>query len=74
MNRMLQHQRQGIAKAKPVGKYKGGEPFAPESRWKVLQLAVEGAPKKKRMARRLGLGKPSCIEFWQLPEEWCVAS
>ena len=74
LNRMLQRQGQGIAKAKSVGKYKGGEPFAPERRWKVLQLAVEGAPKKKRMARRRGRGKPSCIEFRQLPEEWCVAS
>ena len=54
--------------AKSLGKYKGGEPFAPERRWKVLQLAVEGAT-KKRIARRLGLEKPSCIEFWQLPEE-----
>ena len=60
--------------AKSVAKSKGGEPFAPERRWKVLRLAVEGAAKNKQIARRLGLGKASCIEFWPLPEEWCVAS
>jgi DNA invertase Pin-like site-specific DNA recombinase len=44
---MLQRQREGIAKAKSAGKYKGGEPFAPERRWKVLRLAVEGATKEE---------------------------
>jgi len=43
---MLQRQGQGIAKAKSVGKYKGGGSFAPERRWKVLPLAVKGATKE----------------------------
>jgi DNA invertase Pin-like site-specific DNA recombinase len=40
---MLERQREGIAKAKSAGKYKGRKPIAPERR--VLRLAGEGATK-----------------------------
>jgi len=43
---MLERQREGVAKAKKVGRYKGRKPIAPELRDVVLQLAAarETAP------------------------------
>jgi DNA invertase Pin-like site-specific DNA recombinase len=42
---MLERQREGIAKAKSAGKYKGRKPIAPERRQHVLRLAAEGVTK-----------------------------
>jgi DNA invertase Pin-like site-specific DNA recombinase len=39
---MLERQREGIAKAKSAGKYKGRKPIAPERQQHVLRLAAEG--------------------------------
>jgi TnpA family transposase/DNA invertase Pin-like site-specific DNA recombinase len=52
---MLERQREGIAKAKSTGKYKGRKPIAPERRQHVLRLAGEGATKIS-IARQLGMG------------------
>ena len=39
---MLERQREGVAKAKAAGRYKGRKPIAPELRDAVLQLASLG--------------------------------
>jgi DNA invertase Pin-like site-specific DNA recombinase len=43
---MLERQREGLAKAKSAGKYRGRKPIAPERQQHVLRLAAEGATKK----------------------------
>jgi DNA invertase Pin-like site-specific DNA recombinase len=53
---MLERQREGIAKAKSAGKYKGRKPIAPERQQHVLRLAAERAT-KKNIARQLGIGE-----------------
>ena len=53
---MLERQREGIAKAKSAGKYKGRKPIAPERQQHLLRLAAEGAT-KKNIARQLGIGE-----------------
>jgi DNA invertase Pin-like site-specific DNA recombinase len=53
---MLERQREGVAKAKSAGKYKGRKPVAPERRQEVLRLAAQGTPKAS-IARQLGLGE-----------------
>jgi DNA-binding NarL/FixJ family response regulator len=49
-------QREGIAKAKSAGKYKGRKPIAPERQQHVLRLAAEGVTKTS-IARQLGIGE-----------------
>ena len=53
---MLERQREGVAKAKLAGKYKGRKPIGPQRRQEVLRLAAQGTP-KTRIARQLGLGE-----------------
>jgi DNA invertase Pin-like site-specific DNA recombinase len=53
---MLERQREGIAKAKAAGKYKGRKPVALDGRQEVVRLAVEGLT-KATIARRLNLGE-----------------
>lgn len=55
---MLERQRDGIAKAKAEGKYKGQPPHARAKTPQVLALAAEGA-KKTQIARRLGMSERS---------------
>jgi DNA invertase Pin-like site-specific DNA recombinase len=53
---MLERQREGIAKAKAAGKYKGRKPVSLEGRQEVVRLASEGLT-KTMIARRLNLGE-----------------
>jgi DNA invertase Pin-like site-specific DNA recombinase len=53
---MIERQREGIAKAKSAGKYKGRKPIAPERQQQVVRLAAEGAT-KTNIARQLGMGE-----------------
>lgn len=53
---MLERQREGIAKAKTAGKYKGRKPIALDGRQEVLRLAAEGLT-KATIARQLNLGE-----------------
>ena len=55
---MLERQREGIAKARADGKYKGRAPTARAKAAEVLQLAGEGVSKAE-IARRLGIGEAS---------------
>ncbi|MFC5697437.1 recombinase family protein [Pseudomonas sp. GCM10022186] len=53
---MLERQREGIAKAKKAGKYKGRKPIHEDKRAAILRLAGEGMP-KARIAQQVGVGQ-----------------
>ena len=53
---MLERQREGIAKAKTDGKYKGRKPIADVQRLEVLRLNAEGLT-KAAIARKLKIGE-----------------
>jgi DNA invertase Pin-like site-specific DNA recombinase len=55
---MLERQREGIAKAKAAGKYKGRAPTARAKSAQVLALKAEGVGPSE-IARRLGIGRSS---------------
>ncbi len=55
---MLERQREGVAKAKSAGKYKGRKPLAEEIRQEVVRLAVGGMA-KTQIARQLNIGEAS---------------
>lgn len=55
---MLERQREGIAKAKAAGKYKGRKPTARAKAKEVLGLHVEGVGATE-IARKLGIGRAS---------------
>jgi hypothetical protein len=77
---MLERQREGIAKAKSAGKYKGRKPIAPERQQQVARLAAEGATKtsiarqlgmgEATVSRILGAGKGSTVASWQSLRIW----
>lgn len=53
---MLERQREGIAKAKAAGKYKGRKPVSDDLREKVVSLVAEGVVKTK-IAQQLNIGE-----------------
>lgn len=55
---MLERQREGIAKAKAAGKYKGRAPTAKAKEAQVAELAAQGVSLSET-ARKLGIGKAS---------------
>jgi DNA invertase Pin-like site-specific DNA recombinase len=55
---MLERQREGVAKAKAIGKYKGRKPLASNRRQEVIRLVEEGMS-KAGVARQLGIGEAS---------------
>lgn len=55
---MLERQREGIAKAKAAGKYKGRKPTAKAKAKEVLALHAEGVGATE-IARRVGIGRAS---------------
>ena len=55
---MLERQREGIAKAKSEGKYRGRAPTAQRQASDVLRLAAEGIGAAE-IARRLGMHRAS---------------
>ncbi|KPF72038.1 DNA invertase [Bosea sp. AAP35] len=55
---MLERQREGIAKAKAAGKYKGRAPTAKAKQAQVTKMSAEGTSLSE-IARRLGIGKAS---------------
>jgi len=55
---MLERQREGIAKAKAAGKYKGRAPTARAKAAQVQALQAEGVGPSE-IARRLGIGRSS---------------
>ena len=55
---MLERQREGVAKAKAAGKYKGRKPLSAELRQEVVSLA-EGGMTKTQIALQLNIGEAS---------------
>ena len=55
---MLERQREGIAKAKAAGKYKGRKPTARAKSKDVMRLLSEGVG-KTQIAKQLGIGRAS---------------
>ena len=55
---MLERQREGVAKAKIAGKYKGRKPLTDELRQEVVCLAAGGMA-KTHIARQLKVGEAS---------------
>jgi DNA invertase Pin-like site-specific DNA recombinase len=55
---MLERQREGIAKAKGAGRYKGRAPTARAKSADIVKLAGEGV-KREDIAKRLGVGVAS---------------
>ena len=55
---MLERQREGIAKAKAAGKYKGRKPTAKAKSKEVLAMNAEGVGATE-IARRVGIGRAS---------------
>jgi DNA invertase Pin-like site-specific DNA recombinase len=54
----LERQREGVAKAKAAGKYKGRKPLSTELRQEVVNLAVGGMA-KTQIALKLNIGQAS---------------
>jgi DNA invertase Pin-like site-specific DNA recombinase len=52
----LERQREGVAKAKAAGKYKGRKPLAADLRQEVVRLEAEGMA-KTNIARQLDIGE-----------------
>jgi DNA invertase Pin-like site-specific DNA recombinase len=65
---MLERQREGVAKAKSAGKYKGRKPIAPDRHQQVLRLAAEGAT-EINIARQLGIGEATVYRILAVGKE-----
>ena len=53
---MLERQREGIAKAKEEGKYKGRKSISEEKKKKILELLAENGQTKEAIAKAVGVG------------------
>lgn len=53
---MLERQREGVAKARAAGKYKGRKPIALNRRQEVMRLVKEGIS-KTNIAKQIGIGE-----------------
>lgn len=65
---MLERQREGIAKAKAAGKYKGRKPTAREKADEVLTLRAQGMGPTD-IAKQLGIGRASVYRILSNSEE-----
>lgn len=65
---MLERQREGIAKAKAAGKYKGRAPTAKAKTAQVAELAAQDVSLSE-IARRLGIGKASVHRILKTSKE-----
>jgi DNA invertase Pin-like site-specific DNA recombinase len=63
---MLERQREGIAKAKAEGKYRGRKPTAQAKAGEVRKLRAEGVGAVE-IARRLGIGRASVYRALEAP-------
>lgn len=64
---MLERQREGIAKAKAAGKYKGRKPTAREKSSEVMALAKDGVGATE-IARKVGIGRASVYRILKLAQ------
>lgn len=71
---MLERQREGIAKAKSEGKYKGRKSIRSEIKQNVIEL-VAGGKSKAEVAREIGIGEATVyriIKSWTLDASRCT--
>nr|CRH07823.1 putative resolvase [Candidatus Magnetococcus massalia] len=59
---MLERQREGIAKAKAEGKYKGRKPLSQETKEEVLRLLAEGVGATE-VSKKVGVGRSTVYEI-----------
>ena len=59
---MLERQREGVAKAKMAGKYKGRKPIRSDRRQEVIRLASTGVSKAS-IAKHLKIGEATVYRF-----------
>jgi DNA invertase Pin-like site-specific DNA recombinase len=64
---MLERQREGVAKAKMAGKYKGRKPIASDRRQEVIRLVTEGMSKAS-IARKVGIGEATVYRILKTVE------
>lgn len=65
---MLERQREGIAKAKAEGKYKGRKPTAVAKTDQIMKLAADGM-KPLQIAKQVGVGKSSVYRILKAKEK-----
>lgn len=67
---MLERQREGVAKAKMAGKYKGRKPIASDRRQEVevMRLVANGASKAS-VARQMGLGEATVYRILRMTKK-----
>jgi DNA invertase Pin-like site-specific DNA recombinase len=70
---MLERQREGVAKAKAAGKYKGRKPIAPERRQDVKQLVASGVT-KAQIAKQLDIGEATVYRIIKNRDEMAEQS
>jgi DNA invertase Pin-like site-specific DNA recombinase len=66
---MLERQREGVAKAKAEGKYKGRKPIAMDRQQEVIRLVKSGIPKAS-VAKQLGMGEASVYRILRKSAEY----
>ena len=65
---MLERQREGVAKAKMAGKYKGRKPIASDRRQEVMHLIASGVSKAS-VARQMGLGEATVYRILRMTKK-----
>ncbi|EIC30169.1 recombinase family protein [Methylomicrobium album] len=70
---MLERQREGVAKAKAAGKYKGRTPLAAEVRQEVVSL-VESGMAKTKIARQLNIGEATIYRILAASKNYSKAA
>lgn len=70
---MLERQREGVAKAKAAGKYKGRTPLPTELRQEVVSLAESGMAKAK-IARELKIGEATVYRILAASKNYSKAA
>jgi len=65
---MLERQREGVAKAKKAGKYKGRQPIAADRRQEVRRLIASGISKAS-VARQIGIGEATVYRILKMIEK-----
>lgn len=65
---MLERQREGVAKAKAEGKYKGRKPLPMDKQREVVQLVSSGM-QKANVAKQLGIGEASVYRILKRSSE-----
>jgi DNA invertase Pin-like site-specific DNA recombinase len=65
---MLERQREGVAKAKMAGKYKGRKPIASDRCQEVMRLVANGTS-KAHVARQIGIGEATVYRILKKAEK-----